>query len=250
MVESLAAIAAAADAGLPATESAKFQNAAPLPGDLETLSEWDGKRQLAAHRVPVPDGALCETSEQAADHAARITYPVVVKAVGAQLAHKTEQGAVKLALKTPSEVRHAAAALLPITGHIIVERMVGGTIAELIVGVARDPCLGLYLVLGSGGILAELVGDTATLLLPASRAEIAHALNTLKVQKLLGGFRGAPEGDIQAAIDAIMAIQEFAMAHRDTLHELDVNPLMVRARGQGAVAADVLLRLSRSSADA
>jgi hypothetical protein len=68
------------------------------------------------------------------------------------------------------------------------------------------------------------------------------------VAKLLAGYRGAPKGDMQAAIDAVMAIQDFAMAHRDTLHELDVNPLMVRACGQGAVAADVLLRLSESPA--
>jgi hypothetical protein len=130
-----------------------------------------------------------------------------------------------------------------LTGKILVERMVSGTIAELIVGVARDAALGPYLMLGSGGVLAELVGDTATLLLPAARAEIAGALATLRVGRLLRGYRGAPAGDVQAAIDAVLAIQEFAMAHLDSLVELDVNPLMVREVGQGAVAADVLMRL-------
>jgi hypothetical protein len=167
-----------------------------------------------------------------------------MKAVGAAIAHKTESGAVKLNLYTEATARTTAEQLLKLTGQILVERMVGGTIAELIVGVARDAVLGPYLMLGSGGVLAELVGDTATLLLPATRAEIAAALKALRVARLLHGYRGAPPGDVEAAIDAILAIQDFAMAHLHTLHELDVNPLMVRGIGQGAVAADVLMRLA------
>ncbi len=124
--------------------------------------------------------------------------------------------------------------------------MVTGCVAELIVGIARDPVLGPYLLLGSGGILAELIGDTASLLIPASRAELAEALAGLRVARLLDGFRNAPQGDIAAALDAILAIQEFAMKNLDSLHELEVNPLMVRAVGQGAVAADVLLRMTHA----
>jgi acyl-CoA synthetase (NDP forming) len=242
MEEALHAIAAAADAGA-ALEPLAYDRGATVPGGaMTTLSEWDGKQAVAAHGVVTPGGALAATAEAACAAAAAIGFPVVVKAVGATLAHKTEQGAVRLGLATPDAVRTAAADLLPITGQLMVERMVTGTVAELIVGVARDAVLGPYLVIGSGGVLAELVADTATLPLPASRGEITTALRGLRVQKLLAGFRGAPEGDSEAAIDAILRIQDFAVANRDTLHELDVNPLMVRARGQGAVAADVLLR--------
>lgn len=249
MVEALAAIAAAAEVGARMGETAIY--VAPgkqSSGITRTFSEWDGKHKLSVFGVTVPQGVLCESVDHAVTNAHGLGFPVVLKAVGGDLAHKTEQGAVRLNLTASCQVREAATSLLPITGQVMVERMVTGTIAELIVGVARDPSLGLYLVLGSGGVLAELVGDTATLLLPATRAEIVTAVHSLRVEKLLAGYRGAPKGDMQAAIDAVMAIQDFAMAHRDTLHELDVNPLMVRACGQGAVAADVLLRLSESPA--
>ncbi len=245
MVEALAAISAAADIGTYMEQTAAY--VAPeiqSPVATRTFSEWDGKDKLAAFNIPVPKGASAACADHAVKSATAIGFPIVVKAVGAGLAHKTEQGGVRLNLTAPGQVHEAATSLLPLTGQVLVERMVTGTIAELIVGVARDPSIGLYLVLGSGGVLAELIGDTAILLLPAARAEIITALHSLRVAKLLAGYRGAPKGDIQAAIDAIMAIQDFAMAHRDTLQELDVNPLMVRAAGQGAVAADVLLRLS------
>jgi hypothetical protein len=92
--------------------------------------------------------------------------------------------------------------------------------------------------------LAELIADTASVLIPASRDELAAALAGLRVARLLQGFRNAPPGDIEAALDAILAIQEFALKNTDILLELDVNPLMVRAAGLGAVAADVLLRVT------
>jgi acyl-CoA synthetase (NDP forming) len=248
MAEALAAIAAAADIGKSTGTAERFESAGNILEPGEMVSEWDGKRHLAAFGVAVPEGALASTPDEAAIIAVGIGFPVVVKAVGAHLAHKTELGAVRLNLTTSGMVRAATASLLPITGRVMVERMVTGTVAELIVGVARDPCMGLHLVLGSGGVLAELVGDSATLLLPAGRDEIAATLHGLRVATLLAGFRGAAEGDIEAAIDAILAIQDLALAHRDTLLELDVNPLMVRARGHGAVAADVLMRLAPQAA--
>jgi acyl-CoA synthetase (NDP forming) len=244
LAESLAAIAAAASAGAETEHLHNFTAPLNAQGRSKALSEWNGKRRLAVFGVPVPTGELANTPDDATTAAAAIGMPVVVKAVGDQLAHKTEQGAVRLNLNSRLSVHAAAAALLPITGQVLVERMVTGTVAELIVGVARDASLGLYLMLGSGGVLAELVGDTAILLLPASRAEISTSLHGLRVSRLLAGFRGGPQGDMQAAIDAICYIQDFALANDNILQELDVNPLMVCARGQGAVAADVLMRLS------
>ena len=246
MLEALQAIAAAADAGDFTTGAGTGiyrSPPAPAPHAAATLSEWEGKRRLAGVGVSVPDGALARSADEAVGAANKLGFPVAIKAVGAAIAHKTESGAVKLNLHTETALRAASVQLLRLTGKILVERMVSGTIAELIVGVARDAALGPYLMLGSGGVLAELVGDTATLLLPAARAEIAGALAMLRVGRLLRGYRGAPPGDVEAAIDTILAIQEFAIAHLDSLLELDVNPLMVRGVGQGAVAADVLMRL-------
>jgi len=246
MAESLEAIAAASIIEIC---SGDILDSTPhRAGVASTLAEFAGKRRLAAFGVPVPDGRLAASQDAATDAANAIGYPVALKAAG-DIAHKTELGGVRLNLHTADAVHAAAADLLPLTGSVLVERMVSGCIAELIVGVARDAVLGPYLVIGSGGILAELVGDTATLLLPATRSEIATALDFLRVAKLLRGFRSKPPGDIEAALDAIEGIQRFAMANLATLHELDVNPLMVRAAGQGAVAADVLMRLSPELTD-
>jgi acyl-CoA synthetase (NDP forming) len=246
MAEALEAIAAASD-----FETSNFplqETPFALPADeARTLPEFEGKRRLAAFDVTVPAGRLATSEKAAAVAADALGYPVALKAAG-DIAHKTELGAVRLNLGTAAAVRAAATALLPLTGSVLVERMVSGCIAELIVGVARDAVLGPYLILGSGGILAELVGDTATLLLPATRTEIRAALDSLRIAKLLHGFRGKPPGDIEAALDSIEGIQAFALANLATLHELDVNPLMVRAAGQGAVAADVLMRIATEPA--
>jgi hypothetical protein len=130
----------------------------------------------------------------------------------------------------------------------LVERMVPGAVAELIVGVKRDPAFGLALVLGSGGVLVELLRDSATLLLPTDRRSVERALSTLKGAPLLHGFRGRPRGDVEALVDAVMAVADFAEAHRESLIELDVNPLLVLPEGQcphgGAVAVDALIRMS------
>jgi acyl-CoA synthetase (NDP forming) len=245
MHEALAAIAAAADCNSPKSVFRSLGLGGALPGAATTVAEWEGKRQLRQSGVPVPEGGCASTARDASAAAASIGFPVAVKATG-DIAHKSELGAVRLNLADAGAVREAAAALLPLTGTVLVERMVTGCVAELIVGIARDPVLGPYLLLGSGGILAELIGDTASLLIPASRAELAEALAGLRVARLLDGFRNAPQGDIAAALDAILAIQEFAMKNLDSLHELEVNPLMVRAVGQGAVAADVLLRMTHA----
>jgi acyl-CoA synthetase (NDP forming) len=243
MQEALDAIAAAADCHGPEGVFHPPTLKQPRAEGGETLAEWDGKRLLHRSGVPVPEGECAGTAAGAADAASRLGFPVAVKATG-DIAHKSELGAVRLNLADSEAVHQAASALLPLTGTVLVERMVTGCVAELIIGVARDPVLGPYLLLGSGGILAELIADTASVLIPASRDELAAALAGLRVARLLQGFRNAPPGDIEAALDATLAIQEFAVKNTDILLELDVNPLMVRAAGLGAVAADVLLRVT------
>jgi acyl-CoA synthetase (NDP forming) len=119
--------------------------------------------------------------------------------------------------------------------------MVEGGVAELIVGVTRDPLFGPVMTVGTGGVLVELLKDSATLLLPASREDIGSALRGLKLFPLLDGFRGRPKADLEAAIDAVLKIAGFALANADRLAELDVNPLIVCAEGKGAWVADALL---------
>ncbi len=125
---------------------------------------------------------------------------------------------------------------------LLVERMVRGAVAELIIGLKSDPQFGLALVIGAGGVLAELLRDTATLLLPTSRAEIEQALKSLKVWRLVEGYRGT-SGDVPAVLAAIESVAAFAEAQRGLIEEVDVNPLLVLPPGAGAVAVDVLIRM-------
>ena len=173
----------------------------------------------------------------------RWTRPVAVKAVGQALVHKSELGAVALGLRDAGDVAAAATRMAGLGEAILVEPMLDDGVAELLVGVVRDPQVGLCLVLGAGGVLVEVLADRALLLLPTTAADVRAALLGLKVAPLLQGFRGRPAGDVDAAVAAVLAVARFAAAHADRLVELDVNPLIVRPAGLGAVAADVLIRL-------
>ncbi|HEX6705606.1 MAG TPA: acetate--CoA ligase family protein [Albitalea sp.] len=214
----------------------------PLPaeGEARLLDEWTSKQALAAFGVPVPRGESAVLAE-AVDCADAIGYPVVVKAVSADIAHKTEAGAVHLNLKSADEVRNAVRRLGGLSDRVLVEAMQADVVAEVIVGVQRDPQFGLALTVGAGGVLVELLQDAATLLLPVTRDDIRAALRALRIWPLLEGHRGRPGGDMEALLDAIEAIASFARHHADRLRELDVNPLLVLPRG--VVAVDALIRM-------
>ena len=120
--------------------------------------------------------------------------------------------------------------------------MAGPVVAELIVGVSRDPSFGLTLLVGSGGTLVELVRDSVSILLPATPEEIDEAIRKLKVARLIEGWRGETGGDFDAIADAIKAIAEWAIANGNSLVEMDVNPLIVLP--DGVAAADAIIRLA------
>jgi acetyl-CoA synthetase len=165
---------------------------------------------------------------------------VTLKVSSAAIAHKTEAGGVALNLRSAAEVEEAARRMARLAPDVLVERMVTGAVAELIVGLTSDPQFGTALVVGAGGILTELLKDSVTLILPTTRGEIERALRTLKVWKLVEGFRGRA-GDQQAVIAAVEAVARFAGAHRGLVEELDVNPLLVLK--DGAVAVDALIKM-------
>jgi len=211
--------------------------------DLATLTEHDAKQLLKAHGLSVPDGIACAHGD-AVKAAEKLGFPVTLKVSSAAIAHKTEAGGVALNLRTKEDVKTAAERMARLADDVIVERMVTGAVAELIVGLKSDPQFGLALVLGAGGILTELLKDSATLILPTSRPEIERALKSLKVWKLIEGFRNR-SGDQEGVIKAVEAIAAFAEAHRGLIEELDVNPLLVLPQGQGAVAVDALIRMRK-----
>ncbi len=222
--------------GLPAVSPSRGENSSsggPSPDEAEA------KAMLAARRLSVPPGRRAASPDEAVAAANNLGYPVALKALG--IAHKSEAGAVKLNLRDEASVRQAAQGLSALGNGLYVERMVEGGIAELIVGITRDPLFGPVMTVGSGGVMVELLKDSATLLLPAGRDEIEAALRSLKLFPLLDGFRGKPKADLHAAIDTILGIANFALARAETLEELDVNPLIVCGQGKGAWIADALM---------
>lgn len=182
--------------------------------------------------------------QAAAATATELGFPVVVKAVSAALAHKTEAGAVHLNLCDAAQVEKAVRAMAGLSDRFLVEQMAHAVVAEIIVGVRHDPQFGLALTLGAGGVLVEMLQDAVTLLLPAARDDIRAALGTLRCWPLVSGYRGRPAGDVESLLDAVEAILAYANAHADRLLELDVNPVMVLPQGRGVVAVDALIRLT------
>jgi acyl-CoA synthetase (NDP forming) len=245
MSEALAAIGNAAAIGerWSQREAVAIAPARLLVGAGRMLDEAEAKSALASFGVVSPDRRIVD-AQRAAGAAAEIGFPVVVKALSSTIAHKTEAGGVRLNLKTPQEVSDAVAAMASLSHTFLVERMIGGALAELIVGVVRDPQFGLALTLGAGGVLVELLADSATLLLPASGDDVERALQKLKVTRLLEGYRGAPHGDKAALVNAVLAVARYAEARQETLLELEVNPLLVLCDGRGAYAVDALIRLN------
>jgi acyl-CoA synthetase (NDP forming) len=146
---------------------------------------------------------------------------------------------VRLGLGDAASVRQAADALAGLGSGLYLEAMVAGGVAELVVGVTRDPLFGPVMTVGAGGVLVELLGDSALLLLPSTAEEIEAALRGLKLFALLAGYRGRPKGDLDAAIAAVLAVQAFALDHASRIVELDINPLIVRR--EGVFVADALL---------
>lgn len=209
-------------------------------GEAVTLSEHEAKVELAAAGLTVPKGKTAATAEEAATAAEALGFPVVLKGLG--VAHKTEAGAVKLNLTSRDEVHAAAKAMAGVASGYLVEKMVGKPVAELIIGAMRDPVAGPVLTIGAGGILVELLDDSAILTLPTTPEAISAAIGGLKIRKLLDGYRGAPAADYAALIEAVAAAASYVVANASKLEELDINPLMVLPNGQGAVAADALIR--------
>ena len=243
--EALAAIDCAAAIGAAWRSSAARPILQPgcLGHDPVVLDEAASKALLAPYGVEVPAGGVARDEDAAVSIAESIGGAVAVKALG--IAHKTERRAVRLALREPREIRQATRELLCLGDAVLVERFAPDIVVELLVGLSRDPQLGLMLTIGSGGTLVELLADSGTLLLPVTEGEVRDALAKLRCAPLLDGHRGREAADVDAAVEAILAIARFAAEHRSRLEELDVNPLGVGPRGQGAVALDALIRTRR-----
>ena len=211
---------------------AGWRPAAPAAeGDLRLLPEGKAKALLAGAGIAVPRGVSAPDLSALREAARGLTPPLALKGQG--FAHKTEAGAVRLNLRSLDGIVE-----MPGAEGYLVEEMVQGGVAELLVGIARDPVYGATLTLGAGGTLAELMEDVVARVLPLDRDEIRAALGDLRLWPLLDGYRGRPRADIPALVDAVLAMQDL-MLGRPALNEIEVNPLIVCATG--AVAVDAVI---------
>ena len=212
--------------------------------DVYTLGEHEGKSALAEFGVRVPRGKLVP-ARAAADTAAALGFPVVIKASGAHLEHKTEVGGVVLNVRAEADARTAAERLAKLSDTLLVEEMLTDGVLEILIGIIVDPQFGQVLVLGAGGVLTEVLSDSVSLLPPWTYQSVEAALQRLTIRKLFSGYRGKPAADVRALIDTVLGVARYASANLATLVELDVNPVIVRPAGLGAVAVDTMIRLSR-----
>jgi acetyl-CoA synthetase len=220
------------------------------PGNARTLAEHEAKAALAEFGVPIPRSRIVATKDVGAltgavvAAAQSIGFPVVIKAAGASLEHKSDVGGVIIDVRSAADAAAAALRVAILSDTILIEEMVRDGVAEVLIGVTVDPQFGQILVLGAGGVLTELLRDSVSLLPPFTPQAIEAAVMQLNVGRLLGGYRGRPQADVAALVATAMACSRYAEANIDRLVELDMNPVIVRPRGQGAVAVDALIRLA------
>lgn len=245
----VAGIRAAVDVGAAWSQPPSLPLIAKLDQDLDgpilVLDEAGSKELLSGWGITVPSGRVVQSAEDAVAVANELGFPIVVKALG--VVHKTDVGGVRLNLNSSEEVSTVVQELSSLSRSFLIEKMVTGVVAELIVGVARDQHFGPYLLVGGGGILVEVLKDTQSILLPTSKEYILQALGKLKCAPLLNGFRGAAPADLNATADAIMAVADIVVKNPSSILELDINPLMILAKGKGVVAADALIRLNEKT---
>jgi acyl-CoA synthetase (NDP forming) len=215
-----------------------------------TLTEREAKDVLSHYNVPVVGERLTRSEDDAVNAAAALGYPVVLKVESPDLPHKTEAGVIRLNLRNADEVRAGYAAVManadkvsppPRINGVLVQPMVPHGI-EMVVGARNDPLFGPLIVVGLGGILVEVLQDTALSPAPVTAFEAEGLLRQLKGAKLLAGFRGMPAVDIGRLAQVISDVSRFAADHRDTVAELDVNPLI--CAGDRITAVDALIVVS------
>jgi acetate---CoA ligase (ADP-forming) len=225
-------------------------NAAPVGPQLGNgiLSYQATSRLLQAYGIPLAPGAMAQSPSDAVAAAERLGYPCVLKVASIDIPHKTEFGALRLGLGTSDAVKTAYEEMLDsvrtkkpnanIEGLLVQQQMKG---IECLLGISRDDQLGPTLVMGLGGVFVEILADVAIRIPPISSAEARRALENLKGAKIFSGVRGAPRADLDALADMAARLSWLAHDLRDDITEMDLNPVVVLPKGQGAVAVDALL---------
>lgn len=250
--DAIAALSKAIAWKRPERPAAACAHAKAAPGQARMLSEAAAKAMLRAAGLPIPEGVVAVSADQAAREAERLGFPVVMKVVSAQITHKTEAGGVKLGIASAGAAREAYAAIHETVARhhpgalidgILVERMLPPGGREVLVGVHSDAAFGLVLTFGLGGIFVETIRDVAHRMVPLSRDDARALLREIRYAEMLDGVRGQAPADLAALEDLILRVSDFAWSHRDALLELELNPVWVGSEGQGAMPLDALIGL-------
>jgi acetate---CoA ligase (ADP-forming) len=213
------------------------------------LTEWRSKQILEAYGIPVTREILARSVGEAVAAAGQIGYPVAMKIMSPDLLHKSDIGGVMLNINDAPAVEDAYNELLKratekspaavIEGVLVQEMLKPGV--EMIIGVKQDPVFGPAIVLGLGGIFVEVLKDVSTRLAPLREEDARVMLDELKGKALLEGVRGSLPSDTEALVEILVRVSRLAIEMEDLIQEMDINPLIVQPRGEGAVAADALL---------
>jgi acyl-CoA synthetase (NDP forming) len=223
--------------------------AAMLSKDRSTLNEVDAKMLLGAAGLPVVQERTFIKPADAAKAADEIGYPVVLKVVSDDIPHKSDHGLVAVGLSTEADLikavddmsdRLAALSPPPSDAAFVVQEMITDGV-EMFMGVSRDPDFGLMLAFGLGGVLVEVFDDVALRPLPLRDGDAEEMIAETRAAKLLGAVRGQPRRDSAALRRCLSALGDFAWSERDTIEEIDLNPVMALEEGSGCKVVDALI---------
>ena len=217
--------------------------------DSYALSEHDSKLELEKYNVPVPNEKIVTSLQEAIDFGQEATIPWVMKIESPEILHKSDVGGVKLNIEGKEQITSSYNEILEnvkkhkpnakINGILMVPMLKAGV--EIIIGVNNDPQFGPMVMVGMGGVFVEIFKDVSLYPAPINKSEAMLMLKSLKSFPLLNGYRGNQVCDIDALCDTIVAISNYAVSNKDSLKELDINPLFVYPKGEGAGIADALI---------
>lgn len=211
-----------------------------------SLSEYQAKLFLREHNIPVTREVLVTSVEEAVAAAEKLGYPVVLKACGPGIAHKTERELVKVRLDSPEEIRGAYEEIAENLGGdpydgILVQEMIKGE-RELVVGLVRDPQFGPCVMFGLGGIFTEVLKDTSFRVAPIEKYDALQMMDEIKAKAILGPFRGKEPVDRDLLAEILIAVGNIGMDY-DAIREIDMNPVIIQ--GSKPVVVDSLIVIGK-----
>ncbi|WP_234028601.1 acetate--CoA ligase family protein [Lentibacillus sp. Marseille-P4043] len=213
------------------------------------LTEHLGKQIISKYGIPIPRGRVASSADEAVQIAEEIGYPIVLKANSKDITHKSEMGAVITGLVSQDEILHSynkivsnclnGSSEVKLDGILVEEMCDEGK--EVFIGCFQDPLFGPCMMFGLGGIYVEVLSDVAVKKAPLTRRDAEEMVRSIKGYKILEGVRKEDPSDIDALVTALINLSFFCWDHRDSLQELDINPLVVHKEGEGVSALDTLI---------